>query len=358
MNVVRRKVSLNKRRYKQDGFDLDLAYITERVIAMGFPAVGVEGFYRNPRSDVRKFLDFKHRGHYKVYNLCIEPARYYDSDVFDSRVSRFPFQDHQAPPLGMMAQFCSDVDTYLSEESTNVVAVHCKAGKGRAGMMICCYLIHSNACPSADESMLYYAKMRTYDMEGVTIPSQRRYIYYYDDIFHHGVIEAPTIRLSTIKVTTSQYAVPGKTDLWCQVLVRTHDEETQLFKSDPAALDSKDDVVIDCDNIKISGDIKIMFFDKHLEKKHEKEVFHLWFNTSFINNNQLILTKPEIDKAWSDKKNKKNSNRTSKLFSRSRIRKLVQCQNTRKVSLKKKRRAQKRNRRSLRNQKKRKRIMM
>eukprot|EP01114_Cavostelium_apophysatum_P002296 TRINITY_DN1202_c0_g1_i1.p1 TRINITY_DN1202_c0_g1~~TRINITY_DN1202_c0_g1_i1.p1 ORF type:complete len:160 (-),score=15.04 TRINITY_DN1202_c0_g1_i1:246-725(-) len=159
MNVIRKKVSLNKRRYTQEGFDLDLTYITNRVIAMGFPAVGIEGFYRNPRSDVKKFLEFKHTGKYKVYNLCIEKSRAYDADVFDNRASRYPFQDHQAPPLEMIGQFCSDVDKWLEEDPANVVAVHCKAGKGRAGMMICCYLVHSKAFPTGQSLQPMYREV-------------------------------------------------------------------------------------------------------------------------------------------------------------------------------------------------------
>jgi len=52
ISSLRKLVSWEKRRFIQDGFDLDLSYITTNVIAMGFPSEGVESLYRNPMKEV------------------------------------------------------------------------------------------------------------------------------------------------------------------------------------------------------------------------------------------------------------------------------------------------------------------
>ena len=59
----RSAVSLEKRRYIGDGFNLDLAYITDRIIAMGFPSSGKEYFYRNPWKQTKKFLQVRAAPH-------------------------------------------------------------------------------------------------------------------------------------------------------------------------------------------------------------------------------------------------------------------------------------------------------
>ncbi len=66
LSSIRKLVSKKKHRYQDDVFDLDLTYVTENIIAMGFPSEGLEGAYRNPMPEVQKFLDQRHPDSYKV----------------------------------------------------------------------------------------------------------------------------------------------------------------------------------------------------------------------------------------------------------------------------------------------------
>lgn len=127
--VTRRMVSENKRRYMKDGFDLDLTYVTDRIIAMSFPSSGKQSFYRNPIEEVARFLDTKHADHYKVYNLCSEKG--YDPKYFHYRVERIFIDDHNVPALQDMLKFTASVREWMSQDEKNVIAIHCKGGKGR-----------------------------------------------------------------------------------------------------------------------------------------------------------------------------------------------------------------------------------
>ena len=56
MGFLRELVAGPKNRFKEFGYNLDLSYITPRVIAMAFPASGFEKLYRNSVDSIRDFL--------------------------------------------------------------------------------------------------------------------------------------------------------------------------------------------------------------------------------------------------------------------------------------------------------------
>ena len=179
-NIFKRLVSKKKRRIQTEFYDLDMAYITERVIGMGFPATGCEIIYRNSLTDLKAYLD-RYHNEYKIYNLCIEKKRIYPKNLWNGKkVGLFPFNDHAPCPIKLILDFCVDICLYLTTNPGGVAAIHCKAGKGRTGVMIVCYLIFSGLCETTDEALAHYASQRTLNNKGVTIPSQIRYIKYFE----------------------------------------------------------------------------------------------------------------------------------------------------------------------------------
>lgn len=294
-NTIKSLVSKKKRRYIEDGFNLDLTYIIpDRVIAMGYPSENVESIYRNALDDVRRLLEEKHKDHYKIYNLCSE--RSYDIQKFHSRVSVYPFDDHNPPEFGQMRPFCEDVSRWLDEHDKNVAVVHCKAGKGRTGLMICAYLLHRRLYKTADDVLKYYGSMRTLDTKGVTIPSQRRYVDYYAAMISEGLQYNPVkMYLTSIVIDPLPQLGLGQHEGYIQFEVRQ--TSVRPFVSDVYLVKRTDGRInIELQNpLLIVGDVKIDFTQKikldilnlsgrprYVSNVPNGKLFHFWVNTFFI----------------------------------------------------------------------------
>uniref|UniRef100_A0A2K5KTN1 Phosphatidylinositol-3,4,5-trisphosphate 3-phosphatase n=1 Tax=Cercocebus atys TaxID=9531 RepID=A0A2K5KTN1_CERAT len=299
--LMRRLVSENKRRYTRDGFDLDLTYVTERIIAMSFPSSGRQSFYRNPIEEVVRFLDKKHPNHYRVYNLCSERA--YDPKYFHNRVSRIMIDDHNVPTLHEMVVFTKEVNEWMAQDPANIVAIHCKGGKGRTGTMICAFLIASGIFLTAEESLYYFGERRTdktnsSKFQGVETPSQNRYVGYFAQVKHLYNWNLPPRRILFIKRFVIYSIRGGVCDLKVQIVM----EKKVVFSSTSLGNCSilhdieTDRVLIDAFNgPPLYDDVKVQFFSSNLPKYYDNCPFFFWFNTSFIQSNRLYLPRNELD---------------------------------------------------------------
>ena len=131
LGAARSVVSQKKVRYQLDGFDLDLTYITNQIIAMGFPTEGAEAAYRNPMSEVQRFFKEKHAGHYRIYNLCIEKGREYKLDRFEDICEDYQCEDHNPMSLDKLHAFSVHCHEYLQKDPKNVAAIREFAIDGR-----------------------------------------------------------------------------------------------------------------------------------------------------------------------------------------------------------------------------------
>lgn len=178
---IRSLVSADRHRFKSKemDLDLDLSYITDNILAMGFPGTGLEASWRNSIDDVCELLKQKHHGKYMIWNLS---ERVYDYSKLNNQILEFPFLDHHPPPLSLLFEIVNSLSNWLKADAENVAVVHCKGGKGRTGTIICCYLYYSCQFEIMDDAKNHFAEKRSKMKKGVTQPSQQRYINYFKEI--------------------------------------------------------------------------------------------------------------------------------------------------------------------------------
>ncbi|XWS41855.1 hypothetical protein CRYUN_Cryun17cG0118800 [Craigia yunnanensis] len=302
---ARHIVSQNKRRYQEGEFDLDMTYITENIIAMGFPAGDLssglfgffEGFYRNHMEEVIKFFETHHKGKYKVYNLCSE--RLYDASLFQGKVASFPFKDHNCPPLHLIKSFCQSAYSWLKEDIENVVVVHCKAGMGRTGIMICSLLLFLKFFPTAEEAIDYFNQKRCIDGKALVLPSQIRYVRYFERIltcFNGENQPGRRCMLRGFRLHKCPYWIRPSITIsnhsGTLFSTRKHPKTKDLMPEDFWIKAPKKGIVVfalprEPGLAELEGDFKIHFHDRQGD-------FYCWLNTTMIEN-RTILDASDLD---------------------------------------------------------------
>ena len=318
-------VSKKLRRYTSYGFDLNLTYIMPNIIAMGFPAEGREATYRNQIVDVQRFLNTRHPNAYKVYNLCSErnyPAvKFRHQGAAKGCVSCYPFDDHNPPTLNLIKDCCEDMQRWLTDEQdddSRCCVVHCKAGKGRTGTIIAAYLLFDEEFDTAAEALDYFGHCRTLNAKGVTIPSQVRYVHYFErwlnsDCF--GEIPDAPITLNKIRligvpdfagdgsctpyfVITKGYKDADGTEVEYDLRKKLEGGSSELQVEHVVGSEPYIDFDTELD---LNGDIALHFLHKENGRGGDTKMCHMWLHTAFIHNDKVVIPKAHIDVACKDK---------------------------------------------------------
>ena len=121
----------------------------------------------------------------------------------------------------------------------NVVAIHCKAGKGRTGLIVVSYLLYCGFKSSAADARKFYDWARTVDGKGLTIISQIRYVHYFEQqlsLIKHGrellrpeQSRAPLCSLHRVRIhTVPHFNKEGGCDPWLRIEVKS-EQDHELY---------------------------------------------------------------------------------------------------------------------------------
>lgn len=252
--------------------DLDMSYITPRILAMALPSTGIDGAIRNSRHQVIDHLKQHHEDWYLVFNLCAESRYQYDRSVFSHKNAPegavlIPVKNHSVPSLYQIADFCQQAMNWLNQNPENIVVVHCLTGKGRTGVMVACLLLASKLCNNAPEAIDLFNTMRSSkNADGLRIPSQIRFVKLFEELLvlsNHSVPLSIT-SLSVAKYTWSLLAVEfGPTRAVLQsVKVTPRGQETAITVELPLLLQQR---------LKAQQSVLTSLIDRQKREGHENE---------------------------------------------------------------------------------------
>ncbi|XP_075011677.1 auxilin isoform X2 [Calonectris borealis] len=283
--------------------ELDISYITSRIIVMSFPAEGVELGFRNHIEDVRTFLDSRHPDHYTVFNLS---PKYYRSAKFHNRVSECSWPVRQAPSLHNLYAVCKNMHNWLQQNPKNVCVIHCMDGRAASAVLVSAMFCFCHLFSNPGPAMQLLNTKRP----GIVLwPSHRRYIGYICDLIADKPV-IPHCKPLTIKsVTLSPVPCFNKQRNGCRPFCDILSGETRILTTSQEYERMKEyrvqegKVLIPL-GATVHGDVVVSVYHMRSTiggrlqaKMTNTQIFQIQFHTGFIalGTTTLKFTKPELD---------------------------------------------------------------
>ncbi|XP_032258362.1 tensin-1 isoform X5 [Phoca vitulina] len=287
-------------RTMEDSCELDLVYVTERIIAVSFPSTANEENFRSNLREVAQMLKSKHGGSYLLFNLS---ERRPDITKLHAKVLEFGWPDLHTPALEKICSVCKAMDTWLNADPHNVVVLHNKGNRGRIGVVIAAYMHYSNISASADQALDRFAMKRFYEDKIVPIgqPSQRRYVHYFSGLLS-GSIKMNNKPLFLHHVI--MHGIPNfESKGGCRPFLRIYQAMQPVYTSGIYNVqgDSQTSICITIEpGLLLKGDILLKCYHKKFRSPARDVIFRVQFHTCAIHDLGVVFGKEDLDDAFKD----------------------------------------------------------
>nr|XP_054391551.1 tensin-3-like isoform X6 [Pongo abelii] len=243
----------------EEGHGLDLTYITERIIAVSFPAGCSEESYLHNLQEVTRMLKSKHGDNYLVLNL--------------------------------------------SEKRYDLTKLNPKGGKGCIGVVISSYMHFTNISASADQALDRIAMKKFYDdkVSALMQPSQKRYIQFLSGLPSGSVKmnASPLFLHFVILHGTPNFDTGGV----CRPFLKLYQAMQPVYTSGIYNVGPENPsricIIIEPAQL-LKGDVMVKCYHKKYRSATRDVIFHLQFHTGAVQGYGLVFGKEDLDNASKD----------------------------------------------------------
>ncbi|XP_033620811.1 tensin-3, partial [Fukomys damarensis] len=283
-----------------DGHQLDLTYITERIIAMSFPTGCSEESYLHSLQEVTRMLKSKHGDNYLVLNLS---EKRFDLAKLNPKIMDVGWPELHAPPLDKMCTICKAQESWLNSDPQHVVVIHCRGGKGRIGVVISSYMHFTHVSASADQALDRFAMKKFYDdkVSALMQPSQKRYVQFLSGLLS-GTVKmngAPLFLHCVVLHGTPNFDASGA----CRPFLKLYQAMQPVYTSGIYNIgpESPSRICIAIEPAQLlKGDVMVKCYHKKYRSATRDVVFRLQFHTGAVQGHALVLGKEDLDSACGD----------------------------------------------------------
>ncbi|XP_064021576.1 tensin-1 isoform X3 [Pogoniulus pusillus] len=280
--------------------ELDLVYITERIIAVSYPSAAEEQSFCSNLREVAHMLKSKHGDNYVLFNLS---ERRNDISKLHSKVLDFGWPDLHTPALEKICSICKAMDTWLNAAAHNVVVLHNKGNRGRLGVVVAAYMHYSNISASANQALDRFAMKRFYEDKVVPVgqPSQKRYIHYFSGLLS-GSIKMNNKPLFLHHVI--MHGIPNfESKGGCRPFLKIYQAMQPVYTSGIYNVqgDSQTGICITIEpGLLLKGDILLKCYHKKFRSPTRDVIFRVQFHTCAVHDLDVVFGKEDLDEAFRD----------------------------------------------------------